>query len=216
MREAIERNLSEECHGRPLAASGQLNRYGRCSQRTSTEELCRTGDDRRIRTYPHSCADPAKPGGQHGQLIGVTPLRDAPRAGFEHSLTVRSECHLRVHAYGEAPHRAVYLREDRDETEPTMNIDTVTPSHPTTMRAARDVAREWREGLLQDLVAVSIIVRTVRGHLTTDGEAVRLLDAASGTLDASLEIMRAALQWEVELGTVPRSVFSAPAATRVA
>lgn len=82
-----------------------------------------------------------------------------------------------------------------------MTTATTTATSTTTTRSQGDVAREWREGLLQDLVAVSIIVRTVRGQLTDNGDALPLLDAASCTLEADLELVRAALQLELSPGS---------------
>ena len=79
-----------------------------------------------------------------------------------------------------------------------MTTSTMTAPRPTAMRASHEVAREWREGLLQDLVAVSIMVRTVHAHLTARGDAAPLLDAASGTLDTDLELVREALRQEIE------------------
>lgn len=79
-----------------------------------------------------------------------------------------------------------------------MTMQTMTAPRPTALRPTHEVAREWREGLLQDLVAVSIMVRTVHAHLTARGESVPLLDAASGTLDSNLEMVREALQLEID------------------
>jgi len=78
-----------------------------------------------------------------------------------------------------------------------MSTATTTASRPTTMCAPHEIAREWREGLLQDLVAVSIIVRTLKAHHITNGDALPLLDAASAALDIDLELVRAALEREV-------------------
>ncbi len=79
-----------------------------------------------------------------------------------------------------------------------MTTSTMTAPRPTTLRASSVVARQWREGLLQDLVAVSIMVRTVHAHLAARGDVAPLLDAASGTLDSDLEMVREALRQEIE------------------
>lgn len=79
-----------------------------------------------------------------------------------------------------------------------MTMQTMTAPRTASLRRTEEVAREWREGLMQDLVAVSIMVRTVRAHLTAKGESVPLLDAASGTLDSDLEMVREALQQEID------------------
>jgi len=78
-----------------------------------------------------------------------------------------------------------------------MTTSTMTAPRSSALRAPHEVAREWREGLLQDLVAVSILVRTVHAHLTANGDAAPLLDVASGTLDSDLELVREALRLEI-------------------
>jgi hypothetical protein len=78
-----------------------------------------------------------------------------------------------------------------------VQTNTMTAPQPSSLRAPREVARDWREGLLQDLVAVSILVRTVHARLTADGAPAPLLDVASGTLDSDLELVRSAIR-EIE------------------
>lgn len=78
-----------------------------------------------------------------------------------------------------------------------MTTETMTAPRLSSLRAPHEVAREWCESLLQDLVAVSIMVRTVHARLVAAGAPALLLGVASGTLDTDLELVRNAIR-EIE------------------
>lgn len=61
---------------------------------------------------------------------------------------------------------------------------------PAVRRAPCAVTTALREGLLQDLIAVDIMVRTAHAQLTAEGASMPMLEVAVATLDRDLEHMR--------------------------
>ncbi|MFA7249370.1 MAG: hypothetical protein WC273_07005 [Dehalococcoidia bacterium] len=72
-----------------------------------------------------------------------------------------------------------------------------TVVRPCADRTPLEVAHDWREGLLQDLLAMSILVRTVNTRLDPDGGAEPLLGIVAGTLDQDIQAVRASIR-EIE------------------
>ena len=82
-----------------------------------------------------------------------------------------------------------------------MQHQTVTARPAATPHTARrqtcTVTTGLREGLLQDLIAVDIMVRTAHAQLAAEGASVPILEVAVATLDRDLEHMRSAIR-EIE------------------
>jgi hypothetical protein len=86
--------------------------------------------------------------------------------------------------------------------EDTMPQKTITARRTSKLalagrRASRQVTTGLREGLLQDLIAVDIMVRTAHAQLAAVGASVPILGLAVATLDRDLEHMRSAIR-EIE------------------
>jgi hypothetical protein len=64
-------------------------------------------------------------------------------------------------------------------------------------RVSCEVTTGLREGLLQDLIAVNMMVRTAHAQLAAEGASVPMLGLAVATLDRDLEHMRSAIR-EIE------------------
>ncbi len=74
---------------------------------------------------------------------------------------------------------------------------TVKPAASSRRAACCGVTTGLREGLLQDLIAVDIMVRTAQAQLAAEGASLPVLGLAADTLDRDLEHMRAAIR-EIE------------------